>query len=134
MLNCTLALIKIFESVVVYLKTPRRRREQISIRRRLKKYRCVPKIASSEARTNLIRKCNEKYVHFAKEGEAAAGRSAYLTGGGLEADKGDYRRGGFGTLPNQCVFDTCSDRYCKTNVFWDTFSDRYRKTNVFKIL
>jgi len=47
---------KCFEGIVVYLKSPRRRRDQKIGVKCFGKYRCVPIIASSEAR-NI---CNRK--------------------------------------------------------------------------
>jgi len=44
--------------MAVYLKSPRRKRKKI--RQCFEKYRCVPKIASPEVRTNKS-KCCEKY-------------------------------------------------------------------------
>ena len=44
------------KSIVVYLKSPRRRREKAKVLQRYTKYRCVPQIASTETRTNFSKK------------------------------------------------------------------------------
>ena len=61
-----------FKSIAVCLKSSRRRRERTPLGDWCETYRCVPKIASSEARQNII---------VQREGEVAAGRSAYLRAG-----------------------------------------------------
>ena len=44
----------------MYLKSPRRRREQILIRKSFRMYRCVPETVSPEARANLNMKTSRK--------------------------------------------------------------------------
>ena len=67
------------QDIVVYLKSPRRRREKVLLVKRYRKYFSVPKIASPEARKKLIRKCFAKYRCVPKIASPEARKSESTT-------------------------------------------------------
>ena len=116
------------KSIVVYLKWPRRRREKKFIRKCFENNRWVPKIASPDFLFFVCFVCFLLFCfdsHISASGNlrkqpgivlppvGGGGEQyqkvlllnkktlPYLTGGGgvLEYDKGDYRPGGFETVP-----------------------------------
>ena len=62
------------ESTVVYLRSPRRRGNEISIRHCIGKYRCEPKIASPEARNRSQKTFNKRYPRGSKSSPKEAQR------------------------------------------------------------
>ena len=61
----------------MYLKSPRRRREKILILKCFEKYRCVPKIASPEERTNFTLQILQGHASKNPGAEPSAGRMYY---------------------------------------------------------